>query len=139
MTRDDDIRRSVGVLNGERLSVNVPEDVVDGEHSFGTVSTGGGPGNRTVTLRAGMTRLRVAGQVGVFTGFRYFPRVPDDYDFPVRGDVGDTKVDFEPDHGRMFPDEVADRLHPITDMTVADLVEGLTDGSIEPLPKQGGD
>jgi len=134
----DDTRRQIGVMRGTTLSVTVPPTVVDGDHSFRTISGRTDEDEVvTVTLEAGFTRLRVDGVEAVFDGFRYFPRNPDDYDtVDYRGDPGDAKADFAPDDGGdVWPERLIDTVHAVTDTTVADLIDGLRSGRIEPLPK----
>ena len=125
-------------MRGDRLSVVVPDDFVDGDHSFPIVSDRSSTDGVTVTLEGGKTRLRVAGVDVVFEDFGYFPRDPDEYDVvDYRGDLGDAKITFAPADGREhFPDDLVDQIHPVTDTTVADLIDGLRTGSIEPLPKE---
>lgn len=131
---NEDIRRRVGVMRGDTLSVKVSPEVVPDDHddhSFKTVSERASEdGVVTVTLGAGLTRLRVGGAEVTFDAFRYFPRNPDDYDVvDYRGDVGDTTIDFED------VVDLSDR-HAARNMTVARLVDGLENGSITPLPKK---
>lgn len=138
---NDDIRRRIGVMRGETLSVKVPPGVVPDDHddhSFTTISVRPDEDAVTVTLEAGRTRLRVDGVEAVFDGFRYFPRNPDDYDtVDYRGDPGDANVDFAPDDGTdTFPERLIDTIHPVTDTTVEDLIDGLESGKVEPLPKR---
>ena len=154
---NEDIRRRVGVMRGDTLSVKVSPGVLDVEpyesfddlgkgfdvgvdHSFTTIGSNATDDFErvTVTLQAGRTRLRVHGEEAIFDGFRYFPRNPADYDtVDYRGDPGDATVDFVPGDGsEVWPERLIDTIHPVTDTTVADLIAGLESGSIEPLPKR---
>lgn len=131
MTRHDDIRRRVGVLSGDKLTVKVSPEAVSDDNSFRSVSSREGEDDVvTVALEAEFTRLNVKGVDATFDGYRYFPRDPDEYDVDYRGDVGDAAVDFD------FRDveHVTDR-HPVRNLTVAALVEGFERGTIEVLPK----
>jgi len=138
----------VGVLSGDKLSVAVDPSLLGAEpndgdnygrgfecavdHSFGTVSGGSGRDTLTVTLRAGLTRLRVGGEAVVFDGYRYFPSNYKDEDV----DVGGAKVDFAPDDGGDYwPDHIDDR-HPARNLTVDGLIDGFDRGTIEVLPKR---
>ena len=130
-TAYDDIRRRVGVLSGDALTVKVPQEIVDGDHSFRSIARGGNnpDGIVTVKLEAGHTRLQVSHAAVTFDGYRYFPRVPDDYDtVDYRGDVGDASID--------WVEDVSDfaAASPLRNMTVDGLVVGLSDGTIGPLP-----
>lgn len=138
----------IGVLSGDRLSVKVspayleaePDDgenfgrgfECDVDHSFVTVGGGSGRDSLTVTLEAGRTRLRVDGVDVVFDGFRLFAT-----DFEgERRDVEDAKVDFEPGDGsKVWPDHIGD-YHAVRDSTVADLIDAIDAGKVEPLPKR---
>ena len=134
---NEDPRRLVGVLNGDRLSIKVCPSATGEAHSFTTVSVSPGEELVTVTLEAGRTYLRVDGVDAVFDGFRYFPRNPDDYDtVDYRGDVGDAMVDFAPaDGSEYWADDLVDNIHAVTDTKVADLIDGIRAGRIEPMPE----
>lgn len=112
----------IGVMRGDTLSVKVPKGDVPDDDSFKTVAVSPNRPDATVTLQAGLTRLRIDGHDVDFDGFRYFPT---DYE----GDrlrAEDADVDFDG-----LPVE-----HAATDMTVAGLVRGLRSGSIDVLPKR---
>lgn len=126
----------IGVLSGDTLSVKVPPEVLEAEpddgenfgrgfevgvdHSFRSIGGGSNRDTLTVKLEAGVTRLRIGARIVTFDGFRYFPT-----DFrDDRRPVENADVDFE------------DNVDEVRDMTVADLVDGLRSGQIEPIPKR---
>lgn len=153
---EEDVRHDVGLLRGETLTIKLPPETLGidetpnagpsgsrfetgVDESFTSIGRRASEDAITVKLEAGRTYLRVGGVDVVFDGFRYFPRDPDQYpEVPYRGDVGDATVDFAPaDGSEYFPDSIAGSAHhPAVNTTVADLIDGLRTGSIEPLPRE---